>query len=131
MPTSLHLRRLATVASISAALSVSVIAPASAEFVRLTPWVRVTIPSVINQAQLAAQLSANGYTDILLTPINPNPATPVPELIPTWQMEQTPVHRGWNGTALRTVDGRRVWVRVTYGPEASVVPMIGFPRLNE
>jgi hypothetical protein len=76
------------------------------------PTVHITVAAVDSQAQLAGQLRAQGYTDVILSSTYPSPANPHPELNPTLTShpEQTPVHSGWNGVASK--DGRLVQVYV-------------------
>lgn len=76
-------------------------APALADgFVSATPSVHVSLPASASQAQLAAQLAAQGYSNVLLTAAEPNLATPHPELtVPTANLAATPAQEGWNGTA--------------------------------
>jgi hypothetical protein len=74
------------------------------------PTVHVPIPGLASQAQLAEQLHALGYSDVILSSTYPSPANPHPELNPTLTShpEQTPVHAGWNGIAVK--DGQLVQV---------------------
>jgi hypothetical protein len=72
--------------------------------------VHVAVPMVENQAQLADRLRAQGYTQVVLSSVPASPAIPHPEANPTLTSspEQTPVHDGWNGIAVK--DGMTVQV---------------------
>ncbi len=74
------------------------------------PTVSVSVPKLETQAQLASRLRAQGYTDVVLSSTYPSPANPHPEANPTLtgHPEQTPVHSGWNGVAVK--DGQLVQV---------------------
>lgn len=66
------------------------------------PTTHVTLNGVESQAQLVAQLRAQGYTHIRMSDSMPNCMTPRPDLTrPTSDLEHTPVHKGWNGTAMK------------------------------
>jgi hypothetical protein len=99
--------------------------PASAaQLFGRAPSVAVTIPGVTSQAQLDQLLQSQGYSRVLLSSALPNPANPTPQLYRGRDDPQTtPVHEGWNGSAVK--DGRTVAVRVRYGVQASVVQMPG------
>lgn len=72
--------------------------------------VHIIVPKVEDQAQLADRLRALGYTHVVLSSIPASPANPHPEGNPTLTSypEQTPVHAGWNGVAVK--DGKTVQV---------------------
>ncbi len=92
------------------------------DLVSVTPWINVTIPSVTSQTQLAHRLQSQGYSDVKLSSLTPNPAQPKPELYTGRDdPETTPVHEGWNGTAVK--DGRTFDVRVSYGTSPSVAQL--------
>jgi hypothetical protein len=69
---------------------------------------RIEIDQVISLSQLRNILQQRGYTDIQLSPIQPNDMEPRPDITyagwygqrPT-ELERTAVHCGWNGTAMR------------------------------
>jgi hypothetical protein len=75
-----------------------------------TPTVHVAVSGMESQAQLAAQLQAQGYTNVVLSAAYPNPENPQPQTNPslTGNAAQTPVHDGWNGVAQK--DGAVVQV---------------------
>lgn len=67
-----------------------------------TPSIHVPVSSVESQAQLVKQLQGAGYSDVELSDSLPNIATPQPQLTnPTTDLVNTPVHKGWNGTAYK------------------------------
>jgi hypothetical protein len=75
--------------------------------------VHVADPGVISGAQLIERLQSQGYTDVKLTSERPTTFTPHPELsagLSSDEAAATPVHQGWNGTAVR--DGRTVDIYV-------------------
>jgi hypothetical protein len=78
------------------------IAHAEGVFSRV-PTVHVAINMLQSQAQLAEQLRGEGYMDVVLSSAYPSLANPTPQNNPTLtnHPEQTPVHSGWNGVALR------------------------------
>jgi hypothetical protein len=80
------------------------------------PAVRVAVPSVSSQAQLADTLRAQGYSDIRLSAVPADPDNPHPELNRTLtnNPENTPVRTGWNGVAVK--DGRTVQIYATRKP---------------
>lgn len=70
-----------------------------------TPRVHMSVSGGESQALLAEQLKSQGYSDILLSDSVPNISTPQPQYTnPTTDLANTPVHRGWNGTAYK--DGK-------------------------
>jgi hypothetical protein len=75
-----------------------------------TPTVHIAVPTVESQAQLADQLRALGYTDVVLSSVYATPANPRPQANPafTSNPQGTPVHEGWNGVAVK--DGQIVQV---------------------
>ena len=80
------------------------IRPAQAEdVISRVPTVHVAIPGLESQAQLAARLRAEGFTDIVLSSTYPSPANPYPQDNPTLTGDPagTPVHAGWNGVAVK------------------------------
>ncbi|WP_297367783.1 hypothetical protein [Acidocella sp.] len=77
-------------------------------FVTAAPRVTVTVQGVESQAQLAAQLSARGYSNVSLSGTVPSLANPHPELSGVTNQASTPVQNGWNGTAQK--DGQIVQV---------------------
>lgn len=75
-----------------------------------TPMVHLPMPGTASYAQLIQQLQAQGYADIKLTPLSPNLFDPRPELMhPDLTFtsakddaaRDTPIHAGWNGTAVK------------------------------
>ncbi len=74
--------------------------------------VHIFVPETQSQAQLADQLRAQGYANVVLSSTYPSPADPHPELNPTLtsRPDQVPVHAGWNGVAVK--DGQIVQVYV-------------------
>ena len=65
------------------------------------PTTHVTVNGVESQSQLVKQLHEEGYTHIRMSDTIPNCNTPRPDLtMPTSDLEHTPVHKGWNGTAM-------------------------------
>ena len=80
------------------------------------PSVHTSIAGVASEAQLIARLQSSGYTDIRVTPLHPNGMDRRPELMYAFssaddeEAQVTPVHFGWNGTAVK--DGRIVDVYV-------------------
>ncbi|HQT46058.1 MAG: hypothetical protein B7X08_04180 [Acidocella sp. 20-63-7] len=84
------------------ALLISACQPAAANSLfSITPTLRVAVSGAESQAQLAAQLRAQGYTNVILSAAYPNPENPQPQTNPslTGNPAQTPVHDGWNGVA--------------------------------
>ncbi len=73
------------------------------DFISRVPTLHVAINQLQNQAQLAEQLRGEGYMDVVLSSTYPSPANPNPQNNPTLTShpEQTPVHSGWNGVAVR------------------------------
>lgn len=70
--------------------------------ISFVPRVEVAVSGVESQAQLAAQLKNEGYTNIQLSPNLPNMVQPQPQYIaPTTDLVHTPAHKGWNGTAYK------------------------------
>ena len=79
--------------------------PAQADSLLSTvPTVHVSVTRTTSQAQLADQLRAQGYANIVMSSTYPSPANPHPEGNSTLtdHPEQTPVHAGWNGVASKT-----------------------------
>ncbi len=109
----MRLHRLPLLAVSLAFLCQPLLAPRPAMAVELfswTPTVHLAFHDGENQAQLAEQLRAQGYGDVVLSSVHASPANPHPELYSwaTAHPEQTPVHDGWNGVA--TKDGKVVQV---------------------
>jgi hypothetical protein len=101
-------------AALAAATLLGLAQPAAASCLfSWVPTVQVPVSSVESQAQMAAQLSAQGYDHVILTASYPNISNPHPELnggpINT---VTAPVHPGWNGVAQK--NGQTVQVYVTY-----------------
>ena len=73
------------------------------ELISRTPTVHIAVTGVESQAQLANQLRSQGFSDIVLSAIYPSPMNPHPETdsASTSHPEQTPVHSGWNGIAVK------------------------------
>lgn len=86
-------------------------APA-AEFITETPTLHVHVAGTESQAQLADRLRSQGYADVIMSSVYPSPADPLPWRNPTLTShpEQTPVHAGWNGVAVK--DGQVIQVYV-------------------
>ena len=72
-------------------------------FISRVPTVHVAAAPTESQAQLADQLRAQGYTEIVLSSIPATPVNPHPEgnSSLTSNPGQTPVHAGWNGVAVK------------------------------
>ncbi len=124
MSTSRNLWTLAASTAMAVVLAGSLpMAAAGAELLTETPRVVVTVPGVISQAQLQRQLELLGYGNIKLSPIYPTPSNPHPELSATMTSDPafTPVHRGWNGSAMK--EGRTLNVRVEFGSAPSVAEL--------
>jgi hypothetical protein len=69
---------------------------------------------VMSEAQVTRQLEAEGYSNIKLTPFEPNRADPQPQLNQESSgssLQGEAAHLGWNGTA--TKDGRTVNIYVS------------------
>jgi hypothetical protein len=102
--------------SLSALTALGLLAGAPVHAVPLfgqTPVVTVTVSRLQSQAQLAANLSQQGYSHVVLSAVTPNVTDPHPELNPgeTASPATTPVRNGWNGVADK--DGQTVQVYVT------------------
>ncbi len=105
--------------AVAALLLASPMPVAAQQLFGVRPRVDVTVPGVMSQAQLARQLRSQGYNDIKLSSLYPTPADPNPQTHGTGGNPQTtPIHTGWNGTAVK--DGRRLHVYVAYGAGPSV-----------
>jgi hypothetical protein len=65
--------------------------------------VHIAVPIAESQAQLADQLRAQGFAHVVMSSTYPSPANPHPEgnASLTSHPEQTPVHAGWNGVAVK------------------------------
>lgn len=65
--------------------------------------VHVAVKGVQSQAQLASQLQSQGFQEVRLSELYPNPAQPRPDLTApsTDHLDAVPVHDGWNGSAVR------------------------------
>lgn len=102
--------------ALTAAAALGASRPAAAEesyvfgLVQRTPTVHLALPGATSEAQLIARLQRDGYADIKVTPLSPNIFDPRPELFhvdltvssPSDPRAQgTPVHDGWNGTAVK------------------------------
>jgi len=74
------------------------------------PTVHVAVSGVESQAQLANALRAQGYTDVVLSPVAPSFTHPHPELDSDLvaNPQNTPVRAGWNGVAVK--DGKTIEV---------------------
>ncbi|MCB5945624.1 hypothetical protein [Acidocella sp. KAb 2-4] len=102
-------------AALAAASLLSLAQPAAAAgSFAPAPAVHVHAAGLESQAQLAAQLSAQGYSNVALTSAEPSLANPHPELNPSesGNPAQTPVRDGWNGTAQK--DGQTVQVYASH-----------------
>jgi hypothetical protein len=81
------------------------------------PALQVAIAGGESEAQLIRQLEAQGYDDVRVTEFRPNNVDRRPELMHAFRSaddeaaQVTPVHVGWNGTAVK--DGRTFDVYVT------------------
>jgi hypothetical protein len=114
------------------ALSLSLTAAASmtalaADLVSTPPSVHVASPGVMSYAQLIEQLRGQGYSDVKVTALRPSLSSPRPELVHGLgagddEANTTPVHQGWNGTAVK--DGRTVDIYV----DPPVVRSVGNSR---
>ena len=77
----------------------------------VVPSVKVSVPVVESQAQLAAQLQSQGFTKIQLSAFLPNMINPRPDItMPTKDLASTVVHKGWNGTAYKDGKAYQVYV---------------------
>jgi len=73
--------------------------------------VHVPVAGVESQAELAQQLSAQGYSDVLLASVAPTRENPHPELNPSLVNDPTaPVRSGWNGVAQKGGETIQVYV---------------------
>ncbi len=88
-----------------------------------TAMAHVPMSATATYAQLIRQLQSQDYADIKVTPLSPNLFDPRPELMhpdlaftsaDNEAAQDTPIHFGWNGTAVR--DGRRFEVYVDRAP---------------
>ncbi len=100
---------------LAAAIALTLGAPAAfaAEPQQLDGSVTVAVSPLTSQGDVARQLGQSGYSDIRLTPVRPTQIDPRPDLEDagsTVAADQTPVHSGWNGSAVR--NGQRVNVLV-------------------
>jgi hypothetical protein len=68
-----------------------------------TPIVTIAISGVESQAQLADQLRAEGYENIVFSSFYPTIANPYPQQNPSEISDpaKTPLHDGWNGVAVK------------------------------
>ncbi|MGO8915424.1 MAG: hypothetical protein ACLQJR_05900 [Stellaceae bacterium] len=87
--------------------------------VTLTPMVHVPLAGAASEAQLIQQLQAQGFSDFKVTPLSPNRFDPRPELMhpdltvtsaADERAQNTPVHAGWNGTAVKNAKTVEVYV---------------------
>jgi len=110
---------------LGAALALAVLPATGAwalDVVGKAPAVEVVVTGVTSQAQLTRQLNAQGYCDVKLSSVRPNPADPEPQLYRGRDNPQiTPVHQGWNGTAVK--NGRTLEVRVDFGGAPAVAEL--------
>jgi len=101
-------------AALAAATLLGLAQPAAASglFSRVVT-VQVPVSGPESQAQLAAQLTAQGYDNIALVSAYPTMENPHPELMGhAANAAQTPVHAGWNGVAQK--NGQTVQVYATH-----------------
>jgi hypothetical protein len=80
---------------------------------QITGTARLDFTKVISLEQLQTLLEQEGYTDIQLSPVQPNISDPRPDIQANspngrkhLDLAATPVHPGWDGTAVR--NGKRV-----------------------
>jgi len=87
--------------ALAAATLLGLAQPAAANGLFTRPaTVQVPVSGAESQAQLAAQLSAQGYDNIALVSAYPTMENPHPELNGgAVNAAQAPVHAGWNGVA--------------------------------
>lgn len=118
MPTYRHLpaSARAVLASTALVLGLGCSTTASAiaqEVVAPYPSVEVAVATVTSQEALTARLQQAGYSEIMLSALSPNPANPFPERnrASGENPRLTPVHAGWNGTAVK--EGRLVHIHVS------------------
>ncbi len=107
------MRFFASSAVVATAALLGLAQPAAA-FSLFSTVASVTVPvsNVESQAQLAAQLQAQGYSDVRLASFAATRENPHPELNSALVNEPTsPVREGWNGTAVK--DGETIQVYVT------------------
>lgn len=118
-------RALALAVSAAALAMPGASTPAAAEdsylfgLVTLTPMVHVPLAGTATDATLIRQLQSQGYADIKVTPLSPNLFDPRPELMhPDLTFtsaedrgaQDTAIHFGWNGTAVRNGKTFEVYV---------------------
>ncbi len=88
-----------------------------------TPMVHLPMAGASSYAQLIELLQSQGYGDVKVTPLSPNVFDPRPELMhpdltftspDNEDAQDTPIHFGWNGTAVK--DGKTFEVYVDRAP---------------
>ncbi len=120
----MSLHRLPTLAVSLTALCLPLLGTQAAHadgFISRVATVHIVVPGVENQAQLADQLRAQGFTGVILSSTYPSPANPHPEdnSTLTSHPEQTPVHAGWNGVAVRNGQTVQVYADVAGTPDVA------------
>ncbi|MDR3506162.1 MAG: hypothetical protein P4L52_07945 [Acidocella sp.] len=98
------MRYLTSAVALAVATMLGVAQPAAASgfWFSWVATVHVSIPDVESQAQLAAELSAEGYDNVILSASYPTIGNPHPELNDGLiNSRWTPVHAGWNGVAYK------------------------------
>ncbi|MDR3506164.1 MAG: hypothetical protein P4L52_07955 [Acidocella sp.] len=100
--------------ALAAASLLGIAQPAVASgLLSMSSAIMVSLEDVESQAQLAKQLQAEGYSNILLAAITATRMNPHPELNPSeTNIAGTPVRPGWNGTAVK--DGKTYDVYVNF-----------------
>ena len=107
------LKNLLLAAAVATTLGAPAVYAAAPQQIDGSVTFRISHPT--SQAELARQLSQSGYSDIRLTRARPNQLDPRPDLedfnaARASNSAETPVHLGWNGTAVH--DGKRVNILV-------------------
>lgn len=104
---------------VTALLAASLALPAAqaASPVKRSDTVNLDLSELISMDQLKHLLEQQGYTDILLSPVKPNSTNPRPDIqdsgpkaVKSVNPATTPIHEGWNGTAVK--DGKRVNIEI-------------------
>ena len=105
----------------AALLYLALVAPlascgAAPDFIDDAPSVHISIAGAASEAQLITELRSLGYSNIRVTDLRHNGMDRRPELMQAFssadeeEAQVTPLHFGWNGTAVK--DGRTVDVYV-------------------
>jgi hypothetical protein len=108
------MRFTASAAVLAVASMLGLAQPAAASgLISTSDAVMVSLKSIESQDQLAKQLTADGYTNILLASVAATRENPHPELNPSLvNQPNEPARTGWNGTAVK--DGATYQIYVSY-----------------